>query len=132
MPNRPDWTPFLEAGKEFSALTRAEAQRLTDQLVREGQLAQDRAQTFVDELVESSKRRADELVDVVRSEFRRQVKSLGIATKHDLARLEERLSAVDAKSKKAAKRSVKQPTKATARKSTKKLTKKSAKAAKRT
>ena len=130
MANRPDWTPFLEAGKEFSALTRSEAQRLTDQLVREGQLAQDRAQSFVDELVESSRRRADELVDVVRNEFRRQVKSLGIATKSDLSRLEERLSAVS-KPKKATKSATKKAAKA-AKQPARKAVKKPTKAAKRT
>jgi polyhydroxyalkanoate synthesis regulator phasin len=97
VPQTPDWTPFLEAGMHFSAMTRSEARRLAQQLVKEGQLAQERAQTFVDEMVDSSKQRADELVEVVRGEFQRQVTSLGIATKEDLARLERKLNAQSAK-----------------------------------
>lgn len=97
MPQTPDWTPFLEAGMQFSAMTRSEARRLAQQLVKEGQLAQERAQTFVDEMVDSSKKRADELVEVVRGEFQRQVTSLGIATKEDLARLERKLNAQSGK-----------------------------------
>lgn len=73
-------------------MTRAEARRRAQQLVDEGRLAQDRAQTFVDDMVESSRRRADELLDVVRTEFQRQVKALGIATKEDLARLEAKVT----------------------------------------
>jgi len=97
VPQTPDWTPFLEAGMQFSAMTRSEARRLAQQLVKEGQLAQERAQTFVDEMVDSSKKRADELVEVVRGEFQRQVTSLGIATKEDLARLERKLNAQSGK-----------------------------------
>lgn len=113
MPQTPDWTPFLEAGMQFSAMTRSEAKRLASQLVKEGQLAQERAQSFVDEMVDSSKNRTDELVDVVRKEFQRQVTSMGIATKEDLARLERKLNAQAGKS------AAKTP-------STKKSTKKSA------
>jgi polyhydroxyalkanoate synthesis regulator phasin len=98
VPQTPDWTPFLEAGMHFTAMTRSEARRLAQQLVTEGQLAQERAQSFVDEMVDSSKRRADELVDVVRGEFQRQVTALGIATKEDLAELERRLAKAGAKS----------------------------------
>jgi len=77
---------------QFSELTRAEAQRRAEKLVKEGQLAQERAQAFVDDMVESSRRRADDLLGIVRGEFQRQVQALGIATKDDLARLEAKLS----------------------------------------
>ena len=94
MPQAPDWTDWrqaLDTGMQFTALTRAEAQRRAQQLVREGQLAQERVQTFVDDLVRTSRDRADALVEVVRREIQRQVEALGIATKDDLDRLEGRV-----------------------------------------
>jgi polyhydroxyalkanoate synthesis regulator phasin len=94
-----DWRQFLDAGMQFTAMTRAEARRRAEELVREGQLAQERAQAFVDDLVRSSRQRADELLDVVRKEIQRQVEALGIATKDDLGRLEARVE----KAEKAAK-----------------------------
>ncbi len=94
MPQAPDWTDWhqaLDTGMQFTALTRAEAQRRAQQLVREGQLAQERVQSFVDDLVRTSRDRADALVEVVRREIQRQVEALGIATKGDVDRLEARV-----------------------------------------
>jgi polyhydroxyalkanoate synthesis regulator phasin len=119
---------LLEAGMQFTALTRAEAQRQAERLVKEGQLAQERAQTFVDEMVESSRRRADALVDVVRNEFQRQVDALGLATKADLARLEAKLSGRAApKPRKATKKRKAPARKSVAKKAKKAATRKGAK-----
>ena len=49
-------------------------------------------QGFVDDLVDESRKRTDVLLDVVRKEIQRQVKTLGIATKEDLARLETKIA----------------------------------------
>lgn len=100
MPQTPDFGKYLNAGAEFVAVTRAQARRRANDLVAQGQLAQDQVQGFVDGLVDESRRRRDVLVDIVRQEIQRQVKVLGIATKDDLARLEARL----AKQAKAAKK----------------------------
>jgi polyhydroxyalkanoate synthesis regulator phasin len=91
MPQSPDWRQLLETGMQFTALTRTEAQRRAQELVREGQLAQERVQVFVDDLVRASRTRADALVDVIRREIQRQVEALGIATKDDLDELEARV-----------------------------------------
>ena len=100
MPQTPDFGKYLNAGAEFVAVTRAQARKRANDLVAQGQLAQDQVQGFVDGLVDESRRRRDVLVDIVRQEIQRQVKVLGIATKDDLARLEARL----AKQAKAAKK----------------------------
>jgi polyhydroxyalkanoate synthesis regulator phasin len=102
MPQTPDLSRYLDAGAQFVALTRAEARRRAKELVATGQLAQGQVQAFVDDLVEESRRRTDELADVVRKEIQRQVKSLGIATKEDLAKLETKLAKDRAKPAKAA------------------------------
>ena len=100
MPPTPDWNKYIDAGAEFVALTRAQARRRAKELVSQGQLAQGQVQTFVDDLVEESRRRTDEMLDVVRIEIQRQVKTLGIATKEDLAKLEARLTGKPYKSAK--------------------------------
>lgn len=113
MPQTPDLSKYLDAGAQFVAMTRAEARRRARELVEAGQLAQGQVQAFVDDLVEESRRRADEMTDVVRKEIQRQVKTLGIATKDDLSRLEAKLSKQTAK---AAKQSSKSGTKKTSAK----------------
>jgi polyhydroxyalkanoate synthesis regulator phasin len=92
MPQSPDWNKYLDAGAEFVAMTRAQARKRAKELVSQGQLAQEQVQGFVDDLVEESRRRTDLMMDVLRKEIQRQVKTLGIATKDDLARLEARMS----------------------------------------
>jgi polyhydroxyalkanoate synthesis regulator phasin len=92
MPQSPDWNKYLDAGAEFVAMTRAQARARAKELVGTGQLAQEQVQGFVDDLVEESRKRTDAMLDVVRKEIQRQVKTLGIATKDDLAKLETKLS----------------------------------------
>lgn len=110
MPQTPDWNKYLDAGVEFVAMTRAQARKRAKELVGTGQLAQEQVQQFVDDLVEESRRRTDVMMDVVRKEIQRQMKTLGIATKEDLARLETRMAkqagtSAQAAAKKAAKKS---------------------------
>lgn len=92
MPQTPDWAKYLSAGVEFVAITRTQARQRAKELVGQGHLAQSQMQGFVDDLVDESRRRTDSLMDVVRQEIGRQVKTLGIATKDDLARLEAKLA----------------------------------------
>lgn len=91
MPQTPDWAKYLNAGVEFVALTRTQARGRAKELVAQGQLAQSQVQEFVDDLVDESRRRTDSMMELVRQEIGRQVKTLGIATKDDLARLEAKL-----------------------------------------
>lgn len=93
MPETPDLNQLLEAGRQFGTMTRAEAERRVQVLVRRGELAQERFQAVVDELLERSRGAADELRDAVRAELRRQVHALGLVTRGDLERLEARLRA---------------------------------------
>ncbi len=94
MPQTPDWAKYLSAGVEFVAITQSQARSRAKELVSQGHLAQSQVQGFVDDLVDESRRRSDSIVDVVRQEIGRQVKTLGIATREDLARLEVKLSRI--------------------------------------
>ena len=92
MPQTPDLTKYLDAGAEFVALSRKQARARAQELVQQGQLAQNQVQGFVDGLVEGSRRRTDLLMDGVRQEIQRQVQAVGIATKDDLVKLEAKLT----------------------------------------
>lgn len=102
MAQSPDWNQLLEAGKQFGAMTRQEAERRVQELIHRGEVAQERFQAAVDELLERSREAADDLIvkgrqgaddirELVRTELRRQVKSLGLVTRDDLARFAARL-----------------------------------------
>lgn len=86
------WRQYLEAGMHAGEITRSQAQRIVRQLVKEGQVAESRARAYVDELVNRSRKRTDDLRKLVRKEIRSQLSSLGLATKQDLARLERKLT----------------------------------------
>ena len=107
MPQTPDWAKYLNAGVEFVAITRTQARARAKELVSQGQLTQHQVQGFVDDLVDESRRRTDAMMDLVRQEIGRQVKTLGIATKDDLARLEAKLGGRAAKPAGTAKKTTK-------------------------
>jgi polyhydroxyalkanoate synthesis regulator phasin len=60
--------------------------------VKAGDLQQKRAKKAVDELLERSRKNAEELRKVVRHEIQSQISALGIATQEDLTRLERKLT----------------------------------------
>lgn len=86
------WRQLLEAGMQVTELTRAQAQRIVRQLVQEGQVAEERAKNYVDELVSRSRKRTDELTKLIRREIAEQASALGLATQDDLKRLEKKLT----------------------------------------
>ncbi len=92
----PEDSPFTPFGRERVDGAPDESGLVPDRLVRElrrgGQLAQERAQTYLDELLERSRKRTDALVDTVRRELGNQIAALGLATREDVERLERRLS----------------------------------------
>ncbi len=131
MPQTPDLTKYLDAGTEFVSVTRGQARDRAQELVAQGQVAQSQVQSFVDGLLEGSRRGADFLTAVVRQEIQRQVQSVGIATTDDLARLEAKLAkqadAAKSGSKPSAETAAKKSAKSSAKKSPKSSAKKPAK-----
>ena len=91
MPQPPDWKRVLETGMHFTELRRSQAHRLAIDLVAQGQLARDQIGAAVDEIIDISRRRSEELRAVVSTEVQRQLGVLGLATKRDLDALEKRL-----------------------------------------
>ena len=107
MPPSPDWKRALETGMQFTELRRSQAHRLASDLVAQGQLARDQIGAAVDELIEISRHRSEELRKVVSSEVQRQLGGLGLATKSDLAALERRLRGSSSAAKSATKKAPK-------------------------
>lgn len=93
MAQGPDWKQLIETGMSFTEMQRSQARKFVADLVAQGQLAQDRAAATVDEVLEASRRRREDLRSLVQTEIQRQVHALGIATRDDLARLERKLAA---------------------------------------
>jgi polyhydroxyalkanoate synthesis regulator phasin len=148
MPQPPDWKRVLETGMHFTEVHRSQAQKIASDLVSQGQLARDQLGAAVDEIVDTSRRRSEELRKVVRAEVKRQLETLHLAgvVPFDLDDDEPKLRTGSTKKspskqsaakkpakkkaakKKAAKKSAaKKPAKKAAKKSAKKATKAAAK-----
>ncbi|MEZ5169720.1 MAG: hypothetical protein R3A49_03110 [Acidimicrobiia bacterium] len=107
----PDWRQFLDAGVQFTTVTREQAERIAEDLVREGKLASDNAQAFVDDLIERRRRWTEELQSRISDEIQRQVKRqlrlVGVATQDDIRRLEAEIGVGESKKKPAKKKPAK-------------------------
>jgi polyhydroxyalkanoate synthesis regulator phasin len=101
MPQASDWRRVLETGMQFTELRRSQARAIVSDLVAQGHLARDQMTSAVDEVLEMSRRRSEELRRLVQNEVQRQLGSLGLATKADLVALERRLTRANRESKKA-------------------------------
>jgi polyhydroxyalkanoate synthesis regulator phasin len=98
------WQQYLDAGKTWTEMTRAQAETVVRDLVKAGDLQQRRAKKAVDELLDRSRKNAEELRKVVRKEMQGQISALGIATQEDLKRLERKLSKAGSSAKTAPKK----------------------------
>jgi polyhydroxyalkanoate synthesis regulator phasin len=86
---------YLEAGLSFFEMTQQRAEAALKDLSGSGESAKGQAQKAVEWVKERGRQGTDELRDLVRNEIRSQLDSLGLATRDDLARLEDRLAAVE-------------------------------------
>ena len=85
------WRRYLDTGAAFVSLTRSRAETIVKDLVKTGELQQERAQKAVDELLDRSRKNSDEVAKIVRRELQNQLAALGIATQQDIARLEAKI-----------------------------------------
>jgi polyhydroxyalkanoate synthesis regulator phasin len=86
-----DWRRVMETGMQFTELRRSQARAIVTDLVAQGHLARDQMSAAVDEVVDMSRRRSDDVRKLVQHEVQRQLGALGLATKSDLAALERKL-----------------------------------------
>jgi polyhydroxyalkanoate synthesis regulator phasin len=128
MPQALDWKRLLESGTQFTEMRRSQARALAADLVTQGHLARDQMAAAVEELIEQSRQRREDLRKLVQHEVQRQLSAIGLATKADLAALERRLSKTSRAAKSPANTAAKKPAKKPA-KSAKKTAAKSARKA---
>ena len=102
MPPVPDWKRALDTGAQFTEMRRSQARKLASDLVAQGQLARNQVGAYVDELVDASRKRSEQLRAIVRTEVERQLGAIGVATKKDLDALERKLRAANGATKRGA------------------------------
>jgi polyhydroxyalkanoate synthesis regulator phasin len=131
MPQPPDWKRVLETGMNFTEVHRSQAQKIASDLVSQGQLARDQLGAAVDEIVDTSRRRSEELRKVVRAEVKRQLETLHLAgvVPFDLDDEEPKLRTGSASKSPAKKSTAKQAAKPAKKQATKKAANKPAKKA---
>jgi len=115
MPQALDWNRLLEAGSQFTEMRRSQARALAADLVAQGHLARDQMASAVEELLEQSRQRREDLRKVIQKEVQRQLGALGLATKADLAALERRLTKASRVKKAPAKTAAQKPAKKSAK-----------------
>ncbi|HZN16061.1 MAG TPA: phasin family protein [Acidimicrobiales bacterium] len=91
MPQSDLWKRYLDAGMEFSQLTRSRAESIVKELIRAGEVQREQRQQRIEDLLDRSRKNTEELVKTVRKELSQQLGTLGVATKADLAKLEAKI-----------------------------------------
>jgi polyhydroxyalkanoate synthesis regulator phasin len=82
-------------GSGMVELTKARAEQIAKDLVKEGEVRRKQAKSVVKDLMEASRANRQELGSFVRTEMRSQIESLGLATKRDLERIERRVTRLE-------------------------------------
>lgn len=82
---------YLEAASGISKVTKQTAEGIVKSLVEQGQLAARNPQELVENLVERSHENREALLTMVRSETKRAVKRMGLATQNDVERLQRQV-----------------------------------------
>ena len=82
---------YLDAGLEFRDMTQARAEALVKDLVDAGEVRADQARETVSDFLERSRKSSERLIETVRAEVKAQITNLGLASKADVDRAEQRL-----------------------------------------
>lgn len=90
-------------------LTRNRADDIVKNWVRDGEIRRDQAASAVKNLLETSRRSRQDLLDFVKTEIEHQVRSMGLVTTRDLARLERRIARLEGGAKSPKKTARKKP-----------------------
>jgi polyhydroxyalkanoate synthesis regulator phasin len=88
------WKRYLDAGMEFSQMTRARAESIVKELIRAGEVQREQRQQRIEELLDRSRKNTEQLVDTVRKELTQQLSQIGVATKADIKRLESKIDSI--------------------------------------
>ena len=86
---------YLQAMASFTEMTRTRAERLASRLAKQGELQSGQVGRFAEDLVRRTQRNRETMSRLVQREVRRQLSVLGIATRDEVARLQQRVRALE-------------------------------------
>src|SRR5437764_12475216 len=91
MPQNELFKRYLEAGMQFSQMTRDRAEAIVRDLVKAGEVQAEQTQAMVNEVVERSRKNTQAFVDQVQTEVRKQLSLAEFVTKDVVARLQSQI-----------------------------------------
>lgn len=91
MPQNDLFRRYLDAGMQFSQLTRDRAEAIVRELVKAGEVQAEQTQAVVAELVERSRKNTEKFMEQVQSEVRKQLSVAEFVTKDAVARLQSQI-----------------------------------------
>lgn len=83
---------YIEAALGLTEVTRKRAEKLVKSLTQQGLQASGNVQELVDDLLERSQENRQAIVSLVRGESKRIVKSMGLATRSEVERLQRQVT----------------------------------------
>lgn len=89
------WQRYVDAAGSLTQTTRKRAESIVRGLVKQGEIASDRAEKAVDDLLNRSEENRRAVVSIVRTETERAVARLGLARQSDVDRLAERVEELE-------------------------------------
>ncbi|HEY1116492.1 MAG TPA: hypothetical protein VGE43_02230, partial [Acidimicrobiales bacterium] len=76
---------YLDAGMAFTQMTQSRAEAIVKDLVKQGEVKSKQAEELIEELIERSRVNTEGLLEMVRTEVRDQLVSLGLLDTEDTA-----------------------------------------------
>ena len=85
---------YLDLGLALASPTQARAEALVKELVKAGEVQSDQARELVAIVIERGRLNGEKLIETVRAEVKHQITSMGLASRSDIERVEQRLSSL--------------------------------------
>jgi polyhydroxyalkanoate synthesis regulator phasin len=91
MPQNELFKRYLEAGMQFSQMTRERAEAIVRDLVKAGEVQAEQTQTMVTEVLDRSRKNTEKFVEQVQAEVRKQLSVAEFVTKDVVTRLQSQI-----------------------------------------
>ena len=88
---------LFDIGLGLIAVTKETTQQVVNELVKKGEMSREEGERFVADLTRKGEKLRGDLSDTVQAAVRSQLEKLNLATRDDLARLERRVAALEAR-----------------------------------
>ena len=86
---------MLMMGLGAVAFTKEKAQEVADELVKKGKIASEESSAVAEEIAEKGKKTKTELSKLIKSEIKKSVENLNLATADDIDRLEKKIEELE-------------------------------------